>query len=372
VTSTISHPWDGTLMIRTESSAVKIREATQEDNQELQKLQAACPQGTSLIVSTVNTPDFFARAKAYESSKVFVARDDHRIIGSAACAIREGLVGGENKPFGYGFQIFVSSDYRRKGVARQFHQHVERYLAQRGAVLFYCLIMEENTPSMRLVEHEGFKRYRTLVMPGLPVYREMGVESNAEVRTIDVEDLVAVARVLNQTWEGFQLYKPISADELSQFLTRTPGHGFKNLFVLEYKGEISACVGFWDWSQITRVTVEALSRKMRIIGCALGIAGIFRPVPRSLKPGQTLKQMVLTPIGFRDPKHFGSLVRHVNNKALDMGIEQIFCICQQGHPLLNALKGFIRIDTTMHLYAKSLTENISVGDAPVFIDGIDL
>ena len=50
-----------------------IREATLNDNEELQQLQIQCPQGTSLIVSTVNTPDFFARAKAYESYKVYVA-----------------------------------------------------------------------------------------------------------------------------------------------------------------------------------------------------------------------------------------------------------------------------------------------------------
>lgn len=44
-----------------------IREATPDDNKELQELQAKCPQGKTLIVSTVNTPDFFARVKAYES-----------------------------------------------------------------------------------------------------------------------------------------------------------------------------------------------------------------------------------------------------------------------------------------------------------------
>lgn len=50
-----------------------IREATADDNSELQQLQAKCPQGTTLIVSTVDTPDFFARVKAYESYKVYVA-----------------------------------------------------------------------------------------------------------------------------------------------------------------------------------------------------------------------------------------------------------------------------------------------------------
>ena len=41
-----------------------IREAAHDDNHELQELQAKCPMGTTLILTTVNTPDFFARAKA--------------------------------------------------------------------------------------------------------------------------------------------------------------------------------------------------------------------------------------------------------------------------------------------------------------------
>jgi len=64
---------------------MNIRDATIEDNQELQELQAKCPQGKTLIVSLVNTPDFFARAKAYGSYKVYVAYEDNQIIGSAAC-----------------------------------------------------------------------------------------------------------------------------------------------------------------------------------------------------------------------------------------------------------------------------------------------
>ena len=60
---------------------MNVREAVAEDNDELQELQAKCPQGTTLVVSTVNTPDFFARAKAYESYKVFVACEGQRNNG---------------------------------------------------------------------------------------------------------------------------------------------------------------------------------------------------------------------------------------------------------------------------------------------------
>jgi GNAT superfamily N-acetyltransferase len=336
-----------------------IREATPNDNAELQELQAQCPMGTTLIISTVNTPDFFARAKAYESYEVFVACEDNRIIGSAACAIREGVVNGNISRVGYEFQYFTSPDYRRKGVAKQLHQHIEDRLAQHGAMLSCCLIIEGNLPSMRLFEGQGFKLHRTFVMPGLAVYKEMDVISRAKIRSTTSEDLVAVAELLNETWQGFELYKPTSADALAQFVTRTPAYSFDNL-------------GFWDMSQIAWVTVKALSLKMRMIGLLLDIARYLRSVPRSLKPGDTLKQIMLTPIAFKDPRHLAVLLKYVNNQVLPRGIGQIFCICERDHVLLSSMKGFIRIDTAMHVYIKPFQQDMLMGDNPVFIDGIDL
>ena len=72
--------------------AVYIREASVDDNTELIELQAKCPQGTTLIVSTVNKPDFFARAKVYEDFKVYAVCEDNRIIASAACGLRKAVI----------------------------------------------------------------------------------------------------------------------------------------------------------------------------------------------------------------------------------------------------------------------------------------
>jgi len=129
-----------------------IREAAPEDNYELQQLQAECPQGTSLIVSTVNTPDFFARVKAYESYKVYVACEENRIIGSGACALRDAVVNGKTRRVGYEFQYFTSPGHRRRSIAKRFRQQVEEHLTQHGAQLSYALIMEGNLPSMRLLK----------------------------------------------------------------------------------------------------------------------------------------------------------------------------------------------------------------------------
>jgi GNAT superfamily N-acetyltransferase len=349
-----------------------IREALPEDNEELQRVQAQCPQGTSLIVSTVNTPDFFARAKPYESYKVYVACEDEHIVGSMACAVREGTVNGKINRVGYEFQAFTSPSYRRKGIAKKLHQHIENHLRQHDAVLSYCLLMEGNFPSIKLVERQGFKPYRELVMPALAVYKEMDVQSMGRIRSVTPDDLTAVAELLNTTWQGHELYQPTSADSLSQLIERIPVYDFENILILEDENEIVACLGFWDWSKITKITVHSLSSNIKMIKLMMDITRIFRPMPHPPSPGEILKQFVLTPIAFKNPKDLAVLFRYVNNIAAKKGIRQIFYICEKDHEMLKSMKGFTHIDTKMYLYIKPLQQNISMSNNMVFIDGIDL
>ncbi len=346
-----------------------IREAVFEDNYELQQLQAECPQGRSLIVSTVNTPDFFARVKAYESYKVYVACEENKIIGSSGCAMRDAVVDGETRRVGYEFQYFTSPDHRRRSIAKRLRQQVEGHLTQCGAQLSYALIMEGNVPSMRLFEGEGFNLHRTLLMRALVVRKEMDVPSEGKVRPVQSQDLPKVAELLNTTWKGHELYEPNSAETLTQFIHRTPAFSQDNLLVLEDNSEILACLSGWDWGQVMRVTVKALSLKLQMTGWLLTATRIL---PRFPKPGDTMKQMMLTLIGFKESRHLAVLIRYLNNQALRKGIQQVFCICERGDALVESMKGFIHVDTALHLYTKPLARNVSMAKGPVFVNGIDL
>jgi ribosomal protein S18 acetylase RimI-like enzyme len=348
---------------------IEIREALLEDNEELQAVQSTCPQGTTLIVSIVNTPDFFARAKAYESYKVYVALEDSHIIGSVACALRKGLINGKLRQLGYLFQAFVSPQHRRKGVAKRLIKKCEDYFSGSEAEIIYCMLMESNLPSMRLFKNQDFIKHRTLVMPSLIVRKEMDLPSKGNVRPMNPQDFKVVAELLNETWQNYSFYEPTSADGLARFINRTPAYLLDNLLVFEDHGEIMACLGFWDWSQVMRVSVEALSLKMRVIGWLLVRARIL---PDFVKPGDVLKQIMLTPIGFRDYSHLAILVKAVNNLALSRGFEQIFCVCERNNEILKSIKGFTRIDTKVYLYAKLLKEEGFLGDEHMYVDGIDM
>ncbi len=348
-----------------------VREATSNDNEALQNLQAQCPMGASLIVSQINTPDFFARAKAYERPNVYVACDHSQIVGSAASAIREAIINGNLKRIGYEFQYFTSPDYRRKGVGRFLHRHIEDSLKKEGAALSFLVIIEGNKPSIRLFEGQGFKLYRTLGMPTVFSYKAVETPSGGQIRPIEPKDMTTVADLLNRTWKGYDFYEPYSAESLARFVDRTPAFTFYDFIVLENHGEILACLGAWDWSQITKLTVKALSSRLRMITLIMDVARFFRPVPRSVKPGTTLKQWCLTLIGFKAPEHLATLLRYMNNSGMKRGIDQIFCVCEKDHEILKALKGLFHVDVGVHLYAKSFDGELDPKNR-VFLNGIDL
>ena len=349
-----------------------IREAVSSDNIELQQLQAKCPQGTTLIVSTVNKPDFFARAKVYEDFKIYVVYEDNRIIASAACGLHKAVINNKVEMVGHEFQVFVDPGYRGRRIAGQLHQAHEEYLRKRNVILTYGLIMEGNTPSMRHFERQDFKRHYTLIMPSIAVFKKIPNTHKGNIRTMVPEDLLVMANLVNDTWKGYELYEPMQEQEFNRLIVKTPGYDYGNVFLLEEDEEIKACLGFWDWSKVTQVTVKAFSFKMRVMAFLLDIAQIFRPVPHPPIPGNLLKQIVLTPIGYKDLRYITTLLKNMNNWALSEGIEQIFFICKRDHPLLSTLKGFIHIDTRVHLYVKPLCENLSLSGQPVFINGLDL
>jgi len=209
-------------------------------------------------------------------------------------------------------------------------------------------------------------------MPGLPIYKERDVSPKGNIRSLVPKDLAAVTNLLNETWGAYNLYESTSVETLTSFVNRTPAYNFRNLFVFEDHGEILACLGFWDWGQIMKITMKARSLKMKMMGSLLDIIRLFWSMPRIPKVGDTLKQWCLTPIGFRNPDHLAVLIRYVNNLALHKGIEQIFCIGERDHALLTTMKGFIHVDTAMHLYVKPFQQDVTMGDRLVFINGIDL
>jgi GNAT superfamily N-acetyltransferase len=351
---------------------IRIRLATPEDSEDLQAIQEQSAIGTDLMISPVNAPDFFARTRAYQQCQIFVACDGNAIVGSAACALRTLIVGGEKQKVGYEFQYITAPDYQKRGIAGRLRKQIEAYLKERGASFSYCLIMENNLPSMHMCERNGFELYRTLVMPIIFVNRPVPAQSGALIRPATSADLDRVADLMNETWRDHDFYEQMSGESLDMFVDRLCGHSVENIFLLEKEDRIVACLGFWDLSKVMQVTVRSLSMKLYATRLLLSLVRPFRPIPLIPGRGEVLKQYYLIPMGYREPAYLNQLLCHLNNVALTNGARQLLWICERDHPLMGNLEGFWRESFGVHFYVKRLRSDAEFGERPVFVDGIDL
>jgi hypothetical protein len=203
------------------------------------------------------------------------------------------------------------------------------------------------------------------------VYKEMEVPAAGLVRPIQPADYLAVADLLDRTWRDHDLYEPVSADALARLLARLPALNLGDTFVLEVAGRIVACIAAWDMSRITRVTVQALPVRFRIIGAVLHAVRLVRPAPRIPAVGETWNQWCLPLIAFEQPEHLGVLLRYVNNVALRRGADQVLTIAERGDALRLSMEGLLSLTIAGHLYVKPL-QPVLLGSRPVHIPGIDL
>ncbi len=149
---------------------IKIREATEEDNQALIELQADCPQGTNLILKVDSSPDYFARSRSFKDWSVLVAVDDGRIVGSAAYAVSAVLVERTPVKAAYEYGFMVDPKERRKGIAANLQEHIERCAKMKNVDLLTLSIIEDNLPSMNLFTKMGFKKVKDCATFSLMVY----------------------------------------------------------------------------------------------------------------------------------------------------------------------------------------------------------
>ena len=78
------------------------------------------------------TLEFIEQARQEFSFQAFIAQDNNKIIGSASCQLFTGLYASpfklEYRKYGYIWNVYVESDYRRQGIATQLTKKTIEYL----------------------------------------------------------------------------------------------------------------------------------------------------------------------------------------------------------------------------------------------------
>ena len=352
---------------------MRIREANYDDGRELQVIQSRCIAGNTLKIVTVNGPDFFARTNAYEHCKIFVACDHDRTIGSVACAVLDTIINGRPEKAGYIFQAFVAPESRGKGIIRKLYEHCEQFLKSEGVRIGYGLILRDNLANRRAAGRAGYSACPGPRIEYLFTYRTMPVDSTTKkVRTMTMADADMVCDLLNSMWMGYDLYEPITKNKLISDIERIPEFDLDNIFVVEEKGKIVGCASYWDWSEITKITVKSWNARIKITAIALDAARIFRELPVLTKPGNILKQWCLINFAFASMEDFALLLKYINNLAVNSGINQLCFAVSRQHEAIKNLKGFVKLGFDSMLYVKTFDDIINLNNSDLWVSGVGL
>jgi GNAT superfamily N-acetyltransferase len=339
---------------------VFTREATQLDGSVLQQIMTNASQGSDgLRLTLITVPDFFGRARLYESAETFVAEADGALAGSAAYTVREQRIGGRVRRVGYEFQYFTSPDHRRMGAAARLRERIEQALIESGAEWTTAVSADSNTASIALFERYGFARHGNPTLNFVFATQHTDVRPGMGIRPAGVGDLGEIANLLRTTWAGYDFVPDWEPETLEGSLRRVQGPDMEGLLVREERGRIVACVAIWNWAAVQQITVNEISPELQ-------------PRFPTFQAGKSLRHWGLREIGFRDPEDAAPLLRHVANHALSRGIDQIGMLDVPGIPDVGSIFGLPVATIPLRWHVKPLVAGLEPAEGPAYVDIIDV
>ncbi len=353
---------------------IKIREATAEDNQALIELQANCPQGTKLILKVDSSPDFFAHSKPFKDWSILVAVDNCRIVGSAAYAVNDVLIEGKPVKAAYEYGFMVHPKERRKGIAANLQEHIERSAKERSIDLLTLAIIEDNLPSMNLFTKMGFEKVKECATYSLMVQKELKLAQEANVRRAEKRDLARVVDLINEMYDDYDFFHPLRTSDLVDFAHRTPGFSLDSIFVFEDNEGIKACLGYWDCVKVRKYIVQRFSLGMKVQSFLLKIMGLFADMPRIPRAGEPFLSYNLTTLAFKDPASITELVKYVNNIAYENKIHLLQVPVDEESPAAEVFSKFrlARVGTQIFVKSVSGKKLPHLGENRLYVDATEI
>jgi GNAT superfamily N-acetyltransferase len=243
------------------------REVTFGDHDAFCDLWANAPEEIGdFEVTTLRGPNGFAQFRLQERVTLQVIADGNVLVACVGWARRNVLVGGHRLSVSYGQALRVHKDYRRMGLgdavrtlASAMHPALPvaaQYDYARAGNFAVVGWWEKYSPGFwkDIPQRAGEVPGIPLAVAQLPARPSSG--PGAAVRRARREDLATCVELVNHTHDAQDLFRPYSAEWLSDRLDegywgeRVPWfahvYGWDDYFVLESGGRVRACAGLWD------------------------------------------------------------------------------------------------------------------------------
>lgn len=283
------------------------------------ELEMTSSQGTRIEVR-FHRSVFHWRAETYDQWEILVARHQDRVAGLMARAQKTVEVHGEPTVVNYLFDARIHPDYRGQRLGTQLVKHIVTQGMKEGTPLHYMYTQPDNT-----AVHRGTRRFNTTQVGQAkllvwPVYRRFRTPEQFDQVTSD-----AVHEAYLAQRGPFDFYTPPSTNG-----TRT-GH------LLSLSNGDAGC-SVWSNEGLLEEEVLTVPRHLALIGSALRRWPISKlRLPQVPTPGTRLKGWYIFD-AYGPVRAMRELVREVNNRAYEAGVDFCYLCDSDAKPWFNAVK----------------------------------
>jgi len=316
---------------------ITYRVATPEDNQPLIALTAASGMTGEISLRIDRKPDFFKLLSLRGETKVFVALDDEKIVGSICVSQQQVRVAQNIFPVQYIGDFKVIEMYRKKGIGLQLCNEMADYVISTGSDLAFLNVSKGNTrplsffknrPAIPDFENIGiFKIYQFFGKKRKPVCRNLKIGiSSANEKLIGF---------LNTHFAKYELGPVITKEHLEN----------SDIYTVEQKGNILGAICITDTMNIKQNVVTRLSRKMKSLLMFLnGISGIFgfSSMPKLHEPVSMLYIKYLA-VNNHDRQLVKMLINHARNLTFAKSYSFVSYGVHEKDPLNRCFSGLLKL-----------------------------
>ena len=270
---------------------IRYRLAEHPDNQQLLELTASTSMQGDISILIDRQPDFFKLLENRGETKVFVALDEDRIIGSLSVSFQRVYVGGEILPVQYIGDFKVHESYRNKGIGLMLCNEMADYVISAGSDLAFLNVAKGNNKPLSFFKNR----------PQVPDFEYIGIFNIHQFigrrkrrlsRQYEIQKTAATDEVIQFLHEHYRQY------ELGPVITRENIEN-TDIFIVREQEIIKGVMCLADTMQYKQNIVMKLSRKMKmllnILNSLKNILGISRmPVLREQVKMIYIKYLAVT------------------------------------------------------------------------------
>ncbi len=316
---------------------IRYRLAEHSDNQQLLDLTASTGMQGDISILIDRQPDFFKLLEKRGETKVFVALDDDRIIGSLSVSSQLVYVGGERLPVQYIGDFKVHESYRNKGIGLMLCNEMADYVISAGSDLAFLNVAKGNKKPM------SFFKNRPLVpdfecIGIFNIHQFTGRRKRFLSRSYDIQKSAATDAVIQFLHEYYRKY------QLGPVLTRE-NIEITDIFIVLEQDIIKGVMCLADTMQYKQNIVMKLSRKMKwllnLLNSLKNVLGISRmPVPGEQVKMIYIKYLAVT---HHEKKLVRLMLHHARNAVYDKDYSFVSIGIHERDPLNKCFAGTFKL-----------------------------